>query len=347
MKEKNASNGSYIMLISIHGLVRGSDLELGRDADTGGQIKYVVELTRALTQHPEVGQVDLVTRLVSDPKVDPIYAREVEELASGARIVRIACGPRRYVPKESLWPYLEEFVDNTVAYMRALGRVPDLVHGHYADAGHVASRLSSLLDIPMVFTGHSLGRVKRQRLLDQGMKPETIEKRYRMTRRIEAEETALDHAAFVVTSTQQEVEEQYALYDHYQPKRMMVIPPAVDLSRFTSDTENREDATEIKGRISRFLRNPDKPMILALARPDRKKNLTTLIRAFGENRRLREKANLVIIAGNRDDIRVMDKGIREVLDEILYLVDLHDLYGQIAYPKAAFGRNQIVFEQCL
>jgi sucrose-phosphate synthase len=55
----------------------------------------------------------------------------------------------------------------------------------------------------------------------------------------------------------------------------------------------------------------------------------------------------VIIAGNRDDIRVMDKGIREVLDEILYLVDLHDLYGQIAYPKAAFGRNQIVFEQCL
>ena len=26
----------YIVLISVHGLIRGNDLELGRDADTGG-----------------------------------------------------------------------------------------------------------------------------------------------------------------------------------------------------------------------------------------------------------------------------------------------------------------------
>lgn len=37
-----------IVLISVHGLVRGHSLELGRDADTGGQAKYVVELARAL-----------------------------------------------------------------------------------------------------------------------------------------------------------------------------------------------------------------------------------------------------------------------------------------------------------
>lgn len=34
-------------------------------------------------------------------------------------------------------------------------------------------------------------------------------------------------------------------------------------------------------------------MILALARPDPKKNLTTLVKAFGECRPLRELANLV------------------------------------------------------
>jgi len=28
--------GLYIQLISIHGLIRGEDPELGRDADTGG-----------------------------------------------------------------------------------------------------------------------------------------------------------------------------------------------------------------------------------------------------------------------------------------------------------------------
>lgn len=37
-------------------------------------------------------------------------------------------------------------------------------------------------------------------------------------------------------------------------------------------------------------------MILALARPDQKKNLTTLVKAFGECRPLRELANLVCLS---------------------------------------------------
>lgn len=45
----------------------------------------------------------------------------------------------------------------------------------------------------------------------------------------------------------------------------------------------------------RFFSNPRKPMILALARPDPKKNITTLVKAFGECRPLRELANLVCI----------------------------------------------------
>ena len=32
-----ANDGLYIVLLSIHGLIRGQNLELGRDADTGGQ----------------------------------------------------------------------------------------------------------------------------------------------------------------------------------------------------------------------------------------------------------------------------------------------------------------------
>lgn len=43
----------------------------------------------------------------------------------------------------------------------------------------------------------------------------------------------------------------------------------------------------------RFFSNPRKPMILALARADPKKNITTLVKAFGECRPLRELANLV------------------------------------------------------
>lgn len=43
----------------------------------------------------------------------------------------------------------------------------------------------------------------------------------------------------------------------------------------------------------RFFTNPHKPMILALSRPDPKKNVMTLVKAFGECRALRELANMV------------------------------------------------------
>lgn len=43
----------------------------------------------------------------------------------------------------------------------------------------------------------------------------------------------------------------------------------------------------------RFFTNPHKPIILALSRPDPKKNVTTLLRAYGECQALRELANLV------------------------------------------------------
>lgn len=51
--------------------------------------------------------------------------------------------------------------------------------------------------------------------------------------------------------------------------------------------------TELFWQVMRFLANPHKPIILALSRPDPKKNITTLLRAFGECRSLRELANLV------------------------------------------------------
>lgn len=44
----------------------------------------------------------------------------------------------------------------------------------------------------------------------------------------------------------------------------------------------------------RFFSNPHKPMILALSRPDPKKNVMTLLKAYGESRHLQELANLVL-----------------------------------------------------
>ena len=186
--QAQSDSGIYICLISIHGLIRGENLELGRDADTGGQTKYVVELARALAKEPGVRQVDLLTRLVDDPEVSPDYAQPSEELGERARIVRIAAGPPGYLAKEALWDLLDLYIDNCIDWLRTQSRMPDLLHSHYADAGYVGSRLSHLLGIPLVHTGHSLGRNKLAKLEASGMNIMDINKRYKMDVRVKAEE---------------------------------------------------------------------------------------------------------------------------------------------------------------
>ena len=322
----------YIVLISIHGLIRGQNLELGRDADTGGQTKYVVELARALGAHPDVGQVDLLTRRVVDPSVSADYAQPFERLGDTVQIVRIDCGEEIYLPKEQLWDSLDNFADSVLDYLKQQLRKPAIIHSHYADAGYVGTRIVHQLGIPLIHTGHSLGRSKRRQLLAAGHSKASLETRYNITRRIEAEETTLSVAERVITSTRQEVEEQYALYDHYQPERMRVVPPGTDLEQFHAPLGD-EDRSAIGAEIARFLEDPAKPMILALSRPDPRKNIGQLVGAYGESPELQELANLVIVAGNRDDINDMESGAQEVLTDLLLTVDQYDLYGKVAYPK--------------
>jgi sucrose-phosphate synthase len=75
-------------------------------------VKYVVELAKALSRHPAVHRVDLLTRLIRDPSVDGSYGEAEELLAEGsgggrlggARIVRIACGPTDTYIRHALPP---------------------------------------------------------------------------------------------------------------------------------------------------------------------------------------------------------------------------------------------------
>ncbi len=329
MKKNNKAK--YLVLISIHGLIRSHDLELGRDADTGGQTKYVVDLARALAEHDDVEQVDLITRRVVDATVSDDYAIPVEILSDKVRIIRIDAGPEEYLAKEQLWDHLDSFMDNLTNWLNLQPRMPDLVHSHYADAGYVGVRLANLLGAPLIHTGHSLGRDKRKRLLAMGLSRDEIEHTYNMVRRIDAEEEILANADLVITSTHNEIETQYGLYNYYDPERMSVVPPGTDLTLFYPSSGNEE--TSFTAQLPRFLNEPDKPLILALSRPDERKNILTLIEAFGESPHLQKIANLLIVAGSRDDIRDMESGARSVLTNILLLIDSYDLYGKVAVPK--------------
>jgi len=338
------AEGLYIHLYSIHGLIRSENMELGRDADTGGQVKYVIELGNVLSRRKEIRRVDLFTRLIADKAVSDDYAKPLEIVNEKFRIVRIQCGGRKYIRKELLWPHLEEFVDKTIKFIKRGGAIPHVVHGHYADGGYIAMQLARIFGIPFVFTGHSLGRVKQQKLLSEGLRKDEIIKKYRIHHRIQVEDEILRYADLIVTSTNQEIQDQYGMYPNNDLPEYRAIPPGIDVDKFypfyhdmLPESGRPESAKYAKAsllqELNRFFLHPDKPLILALCRPDKRKNIDGLIRAYGEDLNLQAMANLAVFAGIRKDIRQMEDNERDVLTQMLLSMDKYDLYGKMAIPK--------------
>jgi len=339
---KNLQNNKrlYIQLYSIHGLIRGHNLELGRDADTGGQTKYVLELAKTLSEDDRVEKVELVTREIKEKSVSADYSVPDEKINDKLSIIRVRCGGGKYIRKELLWNHLNEFVDKSIKYIKSVKRLPDIIHSHYADAGYVCTELTQFFGIPFVHTGHSLGRDKLRKLLSDGMDQEDIERRYKILQRIDVEENIIYLANLIITSTKQEINNQYGDYKNSSEEKFRVIPPGVDIERFYSyneriplDVENSELVNTISTKLLNFFVQIDKPLILTVCRPDKRKNISGLITAYGKDKELQKKANLAIFAGIRTDIQTMPDNEREVLTEILLLMDKYNLYGKMAIPK--------------
>lgn len=337
-------NGYYIQLFSPHGLIRNSNPEIGRDKDTGGQVKYVLELLQNLSLHPEVRKVDLFTRRIADRRVAGSYEKEIEIVNDKARIVRIACGGNTYRTKETLWDYLDEFIDKTIRFIDDEADFPDVVHGHYADGNYLAGQISEIFGIPFLATGHSLGRNKKNILLQEGMSEEKIEEKFNMRRRICVEENTLKSADLIVVSTQHIIDTQYTLYDNFKDAKFKVIPPGVnadmyypfyrlDMPSFKMSVEQEQALYRVNSDIERFLFNPAKPLILSIGRADRRKNFEAIIQAFGQDKELQAMANLAIFAGVRKDISLMPEDEKDILTNLLLLLDKYDLYGKMAIPK--------------
>lgn len=338
------ANGLYIQLFSPHGLIRYADPEIGRDKDTGGQVKYVLELLEHLSQHPRIRKVDLFTRRIVDKRVSSAYEKEMDIVNDKARIIRITCGGNSYRSKETLWDYLDEFIDKTIRFIEKQDDFPDIVHGHYADGNYLARQVSQVFGIPMVSTGHSLGRNKKNILLKEGMSPEKIDEKFNMRRRIEEEEQSLISSDAIIVSTQHEIDTQYGLYENKDSGKYYVIPPGVntdlffpfyrqDMPSFKMSIEQEQAWYRVNSDIDRFLFNPAKPLILSIGRADKRKNFETIIQSYGQDKELQAMANLAIFAGVRKDITQMGQEEQDILTNLLLLLDKYDLYGKMAIPK--------------
>ncbi|RZK87241.1 MAG: HAD family hydrolase, partial [Methylobacterium sp.] len=232
----------FVLHVALQGCLRGGGVAFGLTADTGGHIRYLLDLVAASAQDAGIERIVVATRLF-DGIYGPDYAVPEERISDKVELVRLASASPAYRSKEEMHAEVPSFARNLVAWIARQPRAPDMIHAHYADAASVAARVEDELGIPFVFTAHSLGRVKAS-LLRAGAAdaPDLVH-------RIAAEEEALARASLVVASSRDEAEVQYAGYTAYDPGRIRVLPPGSDLARFTAARPvARVDAT-----IDRFL----------------------------------------------------------------------------------------------
>lgn len=315
----------FILHIALQGCVRAADVAYGLTPDTGGHIKYLLELVAAADRRREVTRQEVVVRRFDDPALGPHYAARTERISHKSRIVRLDGACRGYMPKERMHAQIGALELSLAQHLRALDRLPDVIHAHYADAGLLALRIRARFGIPVVFTAHSLGRVKRQaepHLADDAV----------LARRIATEDAVLAQVDRIVASSANEAHEQYGLYSTARSASIAVNPPGCDLSLYAGRGDAGADA-RVADSLGRFLREPDRPTVLAIARPVRKKNLAGLVHAFAAEPRLRERTNLVLVAGCRTTLDALDAEARDVVSELMALVDRYDLWGQVALPK--------------
>ncbi len=307
-----------ILAIALGGCLRGEPA-YGITEDTGGHITYVLGAMRALARHPQVTTAEIVTRMFDAPELGEVHACKQESLGPKLCITRIDSGNREYLSKERLANDIPAFTKALIADLRSRPQLPEIVHAHFADAAKVAKAVRDALGIPFIYTAHSLASDKAQAMDGQ---------HHVLSARIAEEDAAVASADAVVGSSRDECERQLLSYPSADQTRIHRLRPGIDQDQATG--------TDIAGAsdlIAPFLRHPGRPIVLAVARPVAKKNLVGLVEAFAADPKLRQSANLVILAGLRISIECGEKEQVDVLRQLIDTIDANDLHGCVAYPR--------------
>nr|XP_043610482.1 sucrose synthase 2-like [Erigeron canadensis] len=301
----------------------------------------------------------IVTRLIPDAKGTSCNQRL--ERVSGTEHTHILRVPfrtekgilRKWISRFDVWPYLEAFTEDAASEISAeLQGVPDLIIGNYSDGNLVASLLSYKMGVTQCNVAHALEKTKYP---DSDLYWKKYDEKYHFSCQFTADLLAMSNADFIITSTYQEIAgtkntvgqyENHAAFtlpglyrvvhgiDVFDPK-FNIVSPGADPTIYFSYSEKEKRLTSLHPTIEKLLYDPEqndihignisdpsKPMIFSMARLDHVKNITGLVECYAKNNKLREFANLVIVAGYNDVKQSSDR------EEIVEIEKMHDLIKQ-------------------
>ncbi len=280
-----------ICMLTVHGYVDPKPV-LGK-TDTGGQVTYVLELSRALAK--EGIKVDIYTRRFQNKKT-------IERAGKNVRIIRIPCGGKRFIPKEKLFPYLDTYVRNMERFIKEEALEYEVIHSHYWDAGYVAMRLSERLDHFFVHTFHSLGAWKKEQM---GGKPAEMEKLYSFKQRIKYEKMIFKKVRALVMTSSDMIKRSEKFYG-YKGRNHIVLPAGVNTDVFRPLKRGEKE------------RKIDVPQnyIFWVGRFAANKGLDYLLRAFAEVV-TKAKDLFLVIGGGSTSPKPKEKRLRKELQKII------------------------------
>lgn len=325
---------------------------------------------------PVEPRIVVATRLIPDAGQTTCDQRL--ERIEGTRSARILRVPFRHVSGEivrpwvsrfEIWPFLERFSRDVEheAHGELEGR-PDLILGNYSDGNLVATLIGQRLGVTTATIAHALEKTK---YLLSALHWRENEAQYHFSCQYTADLIAMNSADFIVASTYQEIAgtrdavgqyESYAAFtmpglfrvtagtDIYDP-RFNVVSPGADAEVFFPFTERGRRLTAFWPQLEEIvfgkggrdcrgsLEDPGKPVLFTMARLDRIKNVTGLVDLYGNSPRLREQANLLVVAGQIDPDSCAD---REEAAQALRMHDLisgHRLEGQVRWVGRRLERQ--------
>ena len=221
--------------------------------DSGGQNVYVAELARRLGAMGH--EVDIFTRRESPllPTVIPF--------AGGVRVVNLAAGPAKRMPKDDLLPFMEVFRDAFYRFAREEPAAYDLVHANFWMSGWVACEAKRDLGLPFAQTFHALGEIKKR---EQGEADTSPPERQAIEFRI------VDKVDRILATCPVEIAELTTLYGAERAK-LSLVPCGVDTRTF-------RPVDKIEARKALGL--PAKPTVVYVGRLVPRKGVDTLLEAF-------------------------------------------------------------------